>query len=65
MPGFMQGYERSPASARAILEFLEKYFDIDKTIKQAILSRLEAHSTELNLFHSCAETGEQLLEHRR
>jgi lincosamide nucleotidyltransferase len=46
LPGFMQGYERSPASARAILEFLEKHFDIDKTIKQAILSRLEAHPAE-------------------
>ena len=36
LAGFMQGYERSPQSAGAILEFLELYFDINPAIAQAI-----------------------------
>lgn len=37
LPEFTQGYERSMDSAKAILAFLEGHFDVDGTIKQAIL----------------------------
>lgn len=40
LPNFLQGYERSPESARALLEFLDKHFEVNAAIKQAILGRL-------------------------
>lgn len=43
MPAFVQGYDRSPQSALAILEFLEAHFDVNR----AIAARIRA---------SCAET---------
>jgi lincosamide nucleotidyltransferase B/F len=37
LPDFIQGYDRSRESARAILHFLEPHFEINATMKQAIL----------------------------
>lgn len=37
LPEFTQGYERSRESAKAILAFLESHFEVDGTMKQAIL----------------------------
>lgn len=34
---FMQGYDRSPESARAILAFLSAHFDVNPAMRQAIL----------------------------
>jgi lincosamide nucleotidyltransferase B/F len=36
LPTFVQGYERSPESALAILNFLETRFDVDQAIARAI-----------------------------
>jgi hypothetical protein len=41
MPQFMQGYDATPASARAILAFLAQYFEINPTLKQTILGLCE------------------------
>jgi len=37
LPEFVLGYERSRESAKAILSFLESHFEVDSTMKQAIL----------------------------
>jgi hypothetical protein len=37
LPGFIQGYERNIESALAILAFLEKHFEINPAMKQAIM----------------------------
>ncbi|MBI5670018.1 MAG: hypothetical protein HZC41_18645 [Chloroflexi bacterium] len=37
LPEFIQGYERSIESARAILAFLDEHFDVNPAMKQAIL----------------------------
>ncbi len=37
LPDFMQGYDRSPESARAILAYLDAHFQINQAIKQRIL----------------------------
>lgn len=37
LPEFMQGYERSPESAQAILAFLDAHFTVNAAIKQRIL----------------------------
>jgi lincosamide nucleotidyltransferase B/F len=37
LPSFMQGYERSVESARAILMFLERHFEVNQPFKQALL----------------------------
>lgn len=39
--GFMQGYERSPASALAILAFLEAHFEVNAAIKARIVALCE------------------------
>jgi hypothetical protein len=36
LPGFLQGYDRNPESALAILGFLEKHFKINQAIAAAI-----------------------------
>jgi len=36
LPGFVQGYERSPESARAILAFLEQHFSVNQAMAAAI-----------------------------
>lgn len=36
LSSFLQGYEKSPESAQAILEFLEAYFDVNQHIAQRI-----------------------------
>ncbi|MBF0410896.1 MAG: hypothetical protein HQM10_26360 [Candidatus Riflebacteria bacterium] len=41
LPDFMQGYNKSCESAKAILKFLEKYFEINKAMKNSILSLSE------------------------
>ncbi|MDQ4076259.1 MAG: hypothetical protein M3220_08430 [Chloroflexota bacterium] len=41
LPRFMQGYDRSPESAKAILDFLEKHVEVNPSIKQAILTLCE------------------------
>jgi hypothetical protein len=38
LPEFLQGYEKSPHSARAILNFLERHVPVNKGMKDAILS---------------------------
>ncbi|MBZ0285607.1 MAG: hypothetical protein K8L97_33055 [Anaerolineae bacterium] len=37
---FMQGYERTPESAAAILSFLERHFEVNPAIKKAIIDLL-------------------------
>jgi hypothetical protein len=37
LPEFMQGYDRTPESARAILTFLDQHFDVNPTMKNLIL----------------------------
>lgn len=37
LPDFIQGYDRSRESARAILQFLDQHFEINPAMKQAIL----------------------------
>lgn len=41
LPDFIQGYTRSPHSARAILAYLERYFSLDPAMKSAILALCE------------------------
>lgn len=43
LANLMQGYKRTPESAQAILEFLDKHFAVDAAIKQAIEARLAEH----------------------
>jgi hypothetical protein len=38
----MQGYDRTPESAAAILAFLERHWAVDPAIKQAIVALLPA-----------------------
>lgn len=38
LPAFIQGYNNSPASARAILNFLDKHFEINAAMKGRILA---------------------------
>lgn len=38
LPEFIQGYERSPESARAILQFLDEHFAVNAAIKARILA---------------------------
>jgi hypothetical protein len=40
LPGFIQGYDRTPDSAAAILAFLERHWPVNPAIKQAILALL-------------------------
>jgi hypothetical protein len=40
LPGFIQGYDRTPESAAAILAFLERHWPVNPAIKQAILALL-------------------------
>ena len=42
LPRFLQGYDRSPESAAAILAFLEQHWPVDPAIKQAIVALLPA-----------------------
>ncbi len=37
LPGFVQGYDRTPESARAILTFLEEHVTVDDAMRRAIL----------------------------
>ncbi len=43
MPQFMQGYDATPASARAILAFLAQHFEINPPLKQTILDLCEGY----------------------
>lgn len=42
LPSFMQGYEKTPASARAMLDFLDKNFAINPAMKAAIIKLCNA-----------------------
>ncbi len=42
LPRFMQGYDRSPESAVAILAFVERHWAVDPAMKRAILALLPA-----------------------
>ena len=44
LPDFIQGYERNPQSARAILAFLDAHFEINQAIKARILELCDAES---------------------
>lgn len=48
LPSFMQGYERSVESARAILIFLEQHFEVNQSFKQALIELFDG------AFHSHA-----------
>jgi hypothetical protein len=41
LPDFMQGYERSPQSAAAILAYLDQQYERDQAMKQAVIEMLE------------------------
>ena len=41
LAGFIQGYERSPESALAILDFLERHFEVNRAIAAAIRKLLQ------------------------
>ncbi len=43
LPQFMQGYDRSPESAAAMLTFLEQHWAVDPAMHQAIRALLPAH----------------------
>lgn len=43
LPRFMQGYDRSPESAAALLAFLEQHWPLDPAMKAAIVALLPAH----------------------
>jgi hypothetical protein len=43
LPRFLQGYDRTPESAAAILAFVERHWPVDPAIKQAIVALLPAH----------------------
>jgi len=45
LPAFMQGYERSPESAAAILAWLDARYEIDPAMKQVVLSLLPERPT--------------------
>jgi lincosamide nucleotidyltransferase B/F len=45
IPSFMQGYESSIESAREILIFLERHFDVNQSLKQALLELFEDPQT--------------------
>lgn len=38
IPEMLQGYEKNPESAMAVLRFLEKHFELNKYMKQAVLA---------------------------
>jgi lincosamide nucleotidyltransferase len=42
LPNFMQGYDRSPESAAAILAFLELHWEVDAAMREAIVELLPA-----------------------
>ena len=44
LPSFMQGYEKSPQSVRAILEFLDRHFALNEGMKTAVLAICESLS---------------------
>jgi hypothetical protein len=41
LPDFMQGYERSPQSAAAILAYLDQQYELDPAMKQAVVEMLQ------------------------
>ena len=43
LPRFMQGYDRIPESAAAILAFLDQHWAVDQAMKAAIVALLPAH----------------------
>jgi hypothetical protein len=43
LPRFIQGYDRTPESALAILEFLERHFQVHPAIKRAIMKLMPPH----------------------
>lgn len=43
LPRFMQGYDRSPESAVALLAFVERHWTVDPAMKREILALLPAH----------------------
>ena len=43
LPHFMQGYDRSPESAATILAFLERHWEVNLAMAQAIRGLLPAH----------------------
>ena len=45
LPSFMQGYERNIESARAILDFLERHFEVDQSFKQMLLDLFDCSRT--------------------
>lgn len=46
LPNFMQGYDHNVASARAILAFLVRHFDVNPAMRQAILALCAAAEPE-------------------
>lgn len=46
LPDFVQGYQRSPESAQAILAFLEKHFEVNPTLHRSIMELIEDHQAD-------------------
>jgi lincosamide nucleotidyltransferase len=46
LPKLLQGYERTPESAQAMLEFLDEHFKINPALKQAIAGRFKPPQAE-------------------
>ena len=51
LPSFMQGYERSLESAGAILIFLERHFEVNQPLKNALIELLEHRNASPGTFH--------------
>lgn len=48
LPSFAQGYDRTPESALAILEFLEEHFEVNATTASEIRTLISDHPPEQN-----------------
>jgi len=56
LASFTQGYERSIESARAILIFLERHFDVNQSFKQALIELFEHRDAQPGTLPSHAST---------
>jgi hypothetical protein len=46
LPRLLQGYEHTPESAQAMLEFLDEHFEINPALKAAIAGRFHPPQAE-------------------
>jgi lincosamide nucleotidyltransferase B/F len=45
LPGMLPGYDHTPEAALAILEYLDRHFEVEPAIREAILGRLAERQT--------------------